>query len=136
MAVANYLQTGVPLVLNLSGTVANGTYYYAGSAINNTNIALAKQISISAPNLYKTMWVYATNWGGATVTISTCPDEIMATNPASAVFLQEVDDQGNSSWTSNYHWNEWVQGNLWWRVIVSGATSATSNLTVRLNFGV
>lgn len=136
MSVANYLQTGVPIVLNLSGTAANGTYYYNGQTPNNQLITNARQVSISASNLYKTAWVYAQTWGGATVLINTCPDEIITTNPSIAPWLQEKDDQGNSSWTANYHWNEWVQGNLWWQVVVSGATSATSNLTVRLNFGV
>lgn len=135
MSVANYLQTGVSLVTNLSGTAANGTYYY-GINPNNTDIALARQISNSYANLYKTTWIYAKTWGSASVTIYTCPDEIMTTTPADAVFLQEVDDQGNMAWTSNAHWNEWVQGNLWWKVIVSGATSTTENLNVRLTFGI
>lgn len=136
MSVANFIQTGTPLVLNLTGTAANGTYYYNGGIVNNTNIALAKQISTSAPNLYKTTWIYAQTWGGANVTIYTCPDEIMSTAPSSAVFLQENDDQGATFWISNIHWNEWAQGNLWWKVIVSSATSTTANLTVRLTFGV
>ena len=135
MSIANFQPTGVPLILNLNGTAANGTYYYANTP-NNTIIGNAKQISNSMKNLYKTTWVYASVWGGANVSIFTCPDEIMTTDPLDAVFLQESDDQGNTSWTANAHWNEWVQGNLWWKIIVSNATSTTANLNVRLTFGV
>ncbi len=108
-----------------SGTDANGTHNYENT-MKDPPVPAA--IPMALPNLAKTLWIYADTWASATVQVQISFD-------GEHCWTTLADDNGNTSFTADTRFNVWAAGALFWRTIVSNATSGTENVTSHLTFG-
>ena len=118
------------------GGMNQGTVLYQGSgdAIDGEHIYInpfnnqPTPVPMSLPNLSRTLWLYATDWGGATASVWVSPD-------GENGWVQLADPDGNTDFTSNTAFNSWASGNIYYKTVISGSTVDTDKLTTRLTFG-
>lgn len=110
-------------IFNKSGVAANGTTNY----VNELNPTQLTQIPANLPDLARTIWIAAATWDDAVVSVQTSPDSVN--------WFTLPNASGDTAFSSNQVFNLWARGNLYFRTVVTGATSSTVDLTVTVTSG-